>query len=83
MTMDEDFLECKVSEAIHTGRLPATRKVKRVWCGASDGDMCVVCERAIDAGDIEVLAYFLAPDGMAHFHVHCFNAWDTARSTGV
>jgi len=77
--MDENGLLDRVSAAIQSGRVPGARGLKRVWCGVSEGAMCVICELTIEAGDVEVQAFFRDPAEGIHFHVHCFNAWDTAR----
>ena len=77
--MEEDGLLDRAGGAIRSGRVPGARGLKRVWCGTSDGATCVICELSIDHGDIEVQGFFRDPARDFHFHVHCFNAWDTAR----
>jgi|SRR5215468_6043072 len=77
--MEEDGLLDRAGGAIRSGRVPGARGLKRVWCGASEGATCVICELSIDHGDIEVQGFFRDPARDFHFHVHCFNAWDTAR----
>ena len=40
---------------------------------------CVICELTIEAGDLEVQAFFRNPTKNVYFHVRCFHAWDTVE----
>lgn len=77
--MEENGLLDRVRAALQSGRVPGARGLKRVWCGVSEGAACVICEMTIETGDIEVRAFFRNHTKGFHFHVHCFNSWDTAR----
>ena len=79
MTMDENDLADRVSAAIQSGRVPGARRLKRVWRGVSEGAPCVICELTIEAGDLEVQTFFSNPTKSFHFHVRCFQAWDTVQ----
>ena len=79
MTMDENDLADRVSAAIQSGRVPGARGLKRVWRGVSEGASCVICDLTIEAGDLEVRAFFGTPTKSFHFHVRCFHAWDTVQ----
>jgi len=39
----------------------------------------VICELTIEAGDLEVQAFFSNPTRSVYFHVRCFHAWDTVQ----
>lgn len=77
--MEENGLSDRVRAAIQSERVPSARGLKRVRYTISEGATCVICELTINIGDVKVQALLPDPGNRLHFHLCCFDAWDTAR----
>lgn len=76
MQFDEHELRLEVRRRIATGRLPCEAQ-EYLWAGAGDGQLCSLCDRAIDSQQIEYeLQFGTHPHILYRFHRICHQAWE-------
>jgi hypothetical protein len=72
----------RVLEANGSGKLP-DRSAERTWAGRGCGAPCAICDRPINADELEYELEFVTGDSgkLADYHVHsgCFWAWEGER----
>jgi hypothetical protein len=76
---DDAELKRIITEKRRLGRLPQI-PTPRAWAGNGNGELCSVCESAIDAGQIEYeVEWQHGPDTrMLRFHELCYRLWNNA-----
>jgi hypothetical protein len=76
MQFDEHELRLEVRRRIASGRLPCESQ-EYLWAGAGDGQLCSLCDRVIDAQQIEYeLQFGIHPQVIYRFHRICHQAWE-------
>jgi len=76
MWFDEDELRIEARRRVKSGRLPC-QPPQYMWAGAGDGQRCSLCDRAIDAQQIEYeLEFSTQPSVIHRFHRICHEAWE-------
>jgi hypothetical protein len=76
MQFDEHELRLEVRRRIADRRLPSEPQLY-LWAGAGDGQICSLCDRAIDSQQIEYEVQFTASPEVVHrFHRICHQAWE-------
>ena len=76
MQFDEHALRLEVRRRIAAGRLPCEPQ-EYLWAGAGDGQLCSLCDRVIDAQQIEYeLQFGTHPQVIYRFHRICHQAWE-------
>jgi hypothetical protein len=76
MHFDEYELRLEVRRRIADGRLPC-EPGQALWAGAGDGQLCSLCDRVIDAQQIEYELQFTRTPQLVHrFHRICHQSWE-------
>ena len=76
MQFDEHELRLEVRRRIADGRLPC-KPEQALWAGAGDGQLCSLCDRVIDAQQIEYELQFASTPQLVHrFHRICHQTWE-------
>jgi hypothetical protein len=76
MQFDEEVLRHEARRRVAEGRLPCEPQ-KYLWAGAGEGKPCSLCDRPIDAQQIEYeLQFKTTPVVMVRFHRICHQAWE-------
>jgi hypothetical protein len=75
MHFDESELRLEVRRRVEVGRLPC-RPQQHMWAGAGNGAPCSLCDRPIDARQIEYELQFDADPVIVRFHRICHEAWE-------
>jgi hypothetical protein len=76
MHFDEDELRLEARRRLACGRLPSVQQ-QYLWAGTGDGQLCSLCDRPIDAQQIEYeLQFNTAPPSVYRFHRICHQAWE-------
>jgi hypothetical protein len=76
MQFDEHELRLEARRRVERGQLPAKAQ-QYMWAGAGDGQPCSLCDRPIDAQQIEYELQFNAqPAAVLRFHRVCHEMWE-------
>jgi hypothetical protein len=76
MEFDEPALRAEARRRVALGRLPSQPQ-QYLWAGAGNGQPCSLCDRPIDAGQIEYeLQFNTRPLTVYRFHRICHEAWE-------
>lgn len=76
MQFHEDELRLEARRRVSGGQLPC-QPPRYMWAGAGDGQMCSLCDRPIDARQIEYeLDFGTHPVTVHRFHRICHEAWE-------
>ena len=76
MPFDEYELRLEARRRVTGGRLPCLPP-RYMWAGAGDGQACSLCDRPIDAHQIEYeLEFSTEPVTVHRFHRICHEAWE-------
>ena len=76
MHFDEAELRLEARRRVAAGQLPREAP-EYLWAGTGDGQPCSLCNRPIDAQQIEYeLQFNTKPALLARFHRICHQAWE-------
>ena len=70
-------LRLLIRSRLSDGRLPHDR-IPHVWGGPGNNETCEACSETIAKAQL-VIEAMAAAGTEIHFHVQCFNLWDTER----
>ncbi|MBV8741024.1 MAG: hypothetical protein JOZ12_04520 [Sinobacteraceae bacterium] len=83
MSFDEAALRIEARRRVADGRLPRTAPLY-MWAGTGSGARCALCDRSIDAGQVEYeLEFNSAPASVYRFHRLCHDAWHLEHHNSV
>jgi hypothetical protein len=76
MQFDESELRFEARNRMASGRLPREPE-QSLWAGTGDGQPCSLCDRLIDAQQVEYEVEFVGdPRRLYRFHRVCHQAWE-------